>query len=107
MKRDTRCGQGRKSLLRSHVCNFLFFWRAAVATGVDFVAYGGDGPIAIKAQRTRAIRRADFHGYREVHADYPMARCVLLFGGERREHRDGIGLLPLTEQLADPALVLG
>ena len=35
-----------------------------------------------------------------------MARCVLLFGGERREHRDGIDLLPVAEALADPTQVL-
>ncbi len=35
-----------------------------------------------------------------------MARCVLLFGGERGEHRDGIGLLPVAEALADPTQVL-
>ena len=36
-----------------------------------------------------------------------MARCVLLFGGDRREYRDGIAILPLAEALADPALILG
>ena len=35
--------------------------------------------------------------------DYPMARCVLLFGGDRREHRDGMELLPVAEALADPS----
>ena len=36
-----------------------------------------------------------------------MARCVLLFGGDRREHRDGIELLLVAEALADPAAALG
>ena len=35
-----------------------------------------------------------------------MARCLLLFGGDRREERNGIELLPVTEALADPAAVL-
>ena len=36
-----------------------------------------------------------------------MARCVLLFGGDRKEHRDGIELLPVAEALDDPATALG
>ena len=36
-----------------------------------------------------------------------MARCVLLFGGDRREHRDGVELVPLNDALADPTLMLG
>ena len=85
----------------------LFFWRTASGTEVDFVAYGGDGLFAIEVKRTRTIRRADLHGLKQFREDYPMARCVLLFGGDRREHRDGIELLPLAEALADPTLILG
>ena len=85
----------------------LFFWRTASGTEVDFVAYGGDGLFAIEVKRTRTIRRADLHGLKQFRADYPVARCVLLFGGDRREHRDGIDLLPLAEALADPTLILG
>ena len=85
----------------------LFFWRTASGTEVDFVAYGGDGLFAIEVKRTRTIRRADLHGLKQFRTDYPMARCVLLFGGDRREHRDGVELLPLAEALADPTLILG
>ena len=84
----------------------LFFWRTASGTEVDFVAYGGDGLFAIEVKRTRTIRRADLHGLKQFRSDYPMARCVLLFGGDRREHRDGIELLPLAEALANPTLML-
>ena len=84
----------------------LFFWRTASGTEVDLVAYGGDGLFAIEVKRTRTIRRADLHGLKQFRTDYPMARCVLLFGGDRREHRDGIELLPLNDALADPTLIL-
>ena len=70
------------------------------------MAYGGDGLFAVEVKRSRRVRRADLHGLTQFKADYPMARCVLLFGGDRREHRDGIELLPVTEALADPAMVL-
>ena len=84
----------------------LFFWRTASGTEVDLVAYGGDGLFAIEVKRTRTIRRADLHGLKQFRTDYPMARCVLLFGGDRTEHRDGIELLPLAEALANPTLML-
>lgn len=84
----------------------LFHWRTSAGAEVDLVAYGGDGLFAIEVKRSRTIRRADLRGLKRFRDDYPMARCALLFGGDRREHRDGIDILPLDEALADPALVL-
>ena len=98
--------------LRAHVAYRsldlkLFTWRTAAGAEVDFIAYGGDGLFAIEVKRGRTIRRTDLRGLAQFKHDYPMARCVLLFGGERREHRDGIELLPVAEALADPTRVLG
>ena len=84
----------------------LFTWRTGAGAEVDFVAYGGDALFAIEVKRSRRMRRTDLQSLTQFKADYPMARCVLLFGGDRREHRDGIDLLPVAEALADPAIVL-
>ncbi len=84
----------------------LFTWRTGADAEVDFVAYGGDGLFAIEVKRSRRIRRADLQGLTQFKSDYPMARCVLLFGGDRREYRGDIELLPTAEALADPAAVL-
>ena len=84
----------------------LHTWRTASGAEVDLVAYGGDGLFAVEVKRSRRIRRADLHGLQQFQADYPTARCVLLFGGERPEHRDGIELVPVAEALADPAALL-
>lgn len=97
--------------LRAHIAHRaldldLHTWRTASGAEVDFVAYGGDGLFAVEVKRSRRIRRADLHGLQQFHADYPTARCVLLFGGERPEHRDGIELVPVAEALADPAALL-
>ncbi len=70
------------------------------------MACGGDGLFAIEVKRRGRIRRADLQGLAQFQADYPAARCVLLFGGDRREYRDGVELLPLVEALADPTTVL-
>ena len=84
----------------------LFAWRTGSGTEVDLVAYGEDGLFAIEVKRRRRIRAADLRGLRQFRADYPMARCVVLSGGDRREHRDGIELLPLVEVLADPTTII-
>ena len=85
----------------------LFTWRTGSGAEVDFVAYGGDGLFAMEVKRSRRIRRADQQGLTQFKADYPMARCVLLFGGNRREYRDAIELLPVAEALAEPSTVFG
>ena len=84
----------------------LFTWRTASGAEVDLVAYGGDGLFAVEVKRSRRIRRADLNGLTQFRADYPTARCMLLFGGDRPEHRDGVELLPAAEALADPAALL-
>ena len=84
----------------------LYFWRTASGAEVDFVAYGDDGLFAIEVKRSRTVRGADLHGLKQFKSDYPMAHCSLLFGGDRREYRDGIELLPVANALADPKLVL-
>ena len=84
----------------------LFTWRTASGAEVDLIAYGGDGLFAIEVKRRSRIRRADLHGLRQFKADYPTARCVMLFGGDRPEYREGIELLPVAGALADPTAVL-
>ncbi len=84
----------------------LFFWRTAAGAEVDFVAYGGDGLFAIEVKRSRTVRRADLRRLEQFKSDYPMARCLLLFGGDRREYRDGIELLPEADALGDPTSML-
>jgi predicted AAA+ superfamily ATPase len=84
----------------------LFFWRTTAGVEVDFVAYGSDGLFAIEVKRSRTVRSGDLRGLRQFKSDYPMARCILLFGGDRREYRDGIELLPVGDALADPTLML-
>ena len=84
----------------------LFFWRTVAGAEVDFVAYGGDGLFAIEVKRSRTVRSGDLRGLRQFKSDYPMARCMLLFGGDRREYRDGIDLLPVADALTDPTSIL-
>ncbi|MCY4026947.1 MAG: ATP-binding protein [Acidobacteria bacterium] len=84
----------------------LFTWRTASGAEVDLVAYGGGGLFAFEVKRSRRVRPADLRGLTQLKGDYPMARCVLLYGGDRREYRDGIEIVPVAEALADPGALL-
>jgi predicted AAA+ superfamily ATPase len=75
----------------------IHFWRTSSGAEVDFVLYGERGIVALEVKRTRRATRSDVSGLSLFKADYPSARCVLLFGGERREYRDGIELIPFEE----------
>ncbi len=75
----------------------IHFWRTGTGTEVDFVLYGERGIVAIEVKRTRRATREDLSGLALFKADYPSARCALLFGGDRREYRNGIELIPFDE----------
>ena len=59
------------------------WWRRATGTEIQIVAYDADGLYPIEVKRSRTIRGADPHGLNGFRVDYPTARCVLLFGGDR------------------------
>jgi len=84
----------------------LFFWRTATGAEVDFVAYGERGILAIEVKRSRRLTKTDLAGLSLFRSDYPSPRCVVLFGGERREYQEGIELVPLKEGLQDIAEIL-
>jgi predicted AAA+ superfamily ATPase len=84
----------------------LFFWRTATGAEVDFVLYGERGILAITVKRSRRLSKADLAGLLLFRSDYPSARCIMLFGGDRRECREGIELIPLEEGLQGLAELL-
>jgi predicted AAA+ superfamily ATPase len=78
----------------------ISYWRTSSGADVDFVLYGERGIVALEVKRTRRTSKADLTGLSLFRSDYPGARCVLLFGGSRREYREGIELVPVEEGLA-------
>lgn len=79
----------------------IFFWRTKSKHKVDFVLYGERGIVAIEVKSAARVRQGDFDGLRLFRQDYPMARALLLYGGSRRYHDDGVEVVPLTEFFAD------
>ena len=77
----------------------LYFWRTKTGTEVDFIAYGEQGLYAFEIKTKRHIDRKDLRGLRAFKQDYPMARCYLLYLGERHEQHGDFNVLPLSQAL--------
>jgi uncharacterized protein len=72
----------------------LYFWRTATGLEVDFILYGPRGLVAIEVKHSGRISTRDLSGLRAFGSDYPEARCILIYMGEREEVRDEIRVLP-------------
>lgn len=78
----------------------LFYWRTSDGTEVDFVLYGPCGLLALEVKRSNRYTRRDLTGLRAFKTDYPMAHCILLYGGEHPRQEDGIQVLPIRQSLS-------
>ena len=83
----------------------LYYWRTRGGAEVDFVLYGTPGIWGIDAMNADRIRPADLRGLRAFGDEYPEARRILLYRGERRLIRNRVLCLPVDAFLAklDPA----
>jgi predicted AAA+ superfamily ATPase len=77
----------------------VHYWRTSDGTEVDFVLYGNRGCLAIEVKRGRRVSRADVAGLQSFLRDYPMARAILIYGGERRLNVSGVDTRPLGDFL--------
>lgn len=77
----------------------IHYWRTSDGTEVDFVLYGNRGFLAIEVKRGRRVSPADVAGLRSFLSDYPMARALLVYGGERRLNVGGVDTRPLGDFL--------
>ncbi len=84
----------------------LFYWRTRDRKEVDFVLYGERGLVAIGVKRSASFRESDLTDLKLFAADYSVARCFLLYGGEREYVVDGIRVLPLASALPRFAEIL-
>ena len=85
----------------------IYFWRTANQIEVDFVLYGERGLIAIEATRAATLRRVDFSGLTMFKKDYPTARAIMLYGGERvMSEKESIEVVPIDEFFENSAKFL-
>jgi len=84
----------------------LHYWRTRNGAEVDFVLYGERGIRALEVKRASSVRSEDLRGLRAFLDEYPQARALLFYGGERRYHEGGIEVIPLEEGLRSLATYL-
>ncbi|MEM7495194.1 MAG: ATP-binding protein [Myxococcota bacterium] len=77
----------------------LYYWRTRTGQEVDFVLYGTRGLLAIEVKRRSHVRRSDLRGLQAFGREYPQARRLLLYGGDRRLYEGEISLVPVGEAL--------
>ncbi len=84
----------------------LFYWRTTNKVEVDFILYGPSGIIAIEVKCSPRIKSDMFGGLRAFKSDYPMAKCILVYGGQQREYHDGIEIIGAVEFLKNLPQIL-
>jgi len=79
----------------------FYYWRTHSGDEVDFILYGEKGITAIEIKRSQKISLKDLKGLKTFAKDYPEAKLLLLYGGERRYREGEIEIIPITEFLND------
>lgn len=84
----------------------IHYWRTADGAEVDFVLYGNRGFLAIEVKRGRRVTSSDVAGLRSFSRDYPAARTLLVYGGDRRLTIGGVDTRPLANFLTQLPAIL-
>jgi predicted AAA+ superfamily ATPase len=97
---ETLCHQELRAVNEYHRLGYaLYYWRTATGAEVDFVLYGPLGLIGIEVKHARRVSKADLSGLRIFGKDYPEARRLLIYMGEREELREGIHIIPASQAI--------
>lgn len=80
----------------------VYYWRTVSGVEVDFVLYGQSALLAFEIKHTKTIHARMLTGLKHFKADYPMAKCYLIYmGSQTRYLADGIIALPFEKALWD------
>jgi hypothetical protein len=63
------------------------------------VIYGDEGLWAIEIKRSKRFNAKQLGGLRAFKEDYPIAKCLLLYGGEEKLSVAEVTVLPICEFL--------
>lgn len=83
------------------VASDIYYWRTKSGSEVDFILYGESVFIAIEVKNSSNVRPNDLTAMKSFLVDYPDARGVLLYRGEKRLLRDNIWIIPCSEFMVD------
>ncbi|MBI5754242.1 ATP-binding protein [Candidatus Peregrinibacteria bacterium] len=77
----------------------IFYWRTVDEVEVDFILYGEKGLKAIEVKRTSRINPKDLRGLKAFSKDYPLAKCYLLYSGDKKLFDNNIEIIPIEDFL--------
>ncbi len=77
----------------------FYYYRTAMGTEVDFVAYGSRGMHAFEIKRAGKVSADMTRDLRQFAREYPEAKTYLVYGGSRRMRHDTISIMPMNEAL--------
>ncbi len=77
----------------------IYYWQTSNGQEVDFVLYGERGLVAFEIKRKRSFDKKDLRSLKLFKADYPVAKCYLLYGGDMKEYHSDIQVLSFLEAL--------
>ncbi len=82
-----------------HLGYKIHYWRTSDGMEVDFVLYGKRGLFAFEVKRRGRVDAAAAAGLRSFIADYPMAKAILAYGGERQLRLGKVDAWPVRSLL--------
>ncbi|MDP2861112.1 MAG: DUF4143 domain-containing protein, partial [bacterium] len=77
----------------------LYYYRTVAGVEVDFIAYGPKGLVAFEVKSKRNIFKKDLTGLKTFLGDYPMAKGIMVYGGDHKMYDRGIEIWPAAEAL--------
>jgi predicted AAA+ superfamily ATPase len=90
-----------------HMQYEISFWRTVDHVEVDFILYGPLGFLAIEVKLSSTIHPKDIQGLLTFKEEFPDAKLLLFYGGERRLYVDGIEVIPVRDALSTLPELLG
>jgi predicted AAA+ superfamily ATPase len=81
-----------------------YYWRTSNNIEVDFVFYGSNGLLAVEVKRSSRFNEEMLKGLKTFKSDYPEARTVFVYGGNKKMNFQNIEVIPIVDFLSDPFL---
>ena len=75
------------------------YWRNDSQMEVDFVFYGEHKLLAFEVKHARVLSPRDLRGLKSFKKEYPSAKLILLYGGDRKRYENGIEIIPFKDAL--------
>lgn len=77
----------------------IYFWHTRDHLQVDFILYGPRGLMAIEVKSGSRWREQDIDALLEYKKDYPKAKLILVYGGDKKDFFKNVQIVPLKDFL--------